>query len=193
MTHPIPLILASGSPYRAALLERLGLPFEQCRPDVDESLQDGEAPEAYVARLAQSKANAVRRPDAVGIGSDQAAVLDGKVLGKPGTPERAVEQLLAASGRRVRFLTGLCVLDGRNGRTWTDVVTYDVVFRDFGVDAARRYVERDRPLDCAGSFKAEGLGIALFDRMDGSDPTALVGLPLIRLVDFLHQAGLRVL
>lgn len=193
MTNPPPLILASGSPYRAALLERLGLPFEQCRPGADEGLRHGETPEAYVARLAQSKARAVRRPDAVVIGSDQAAVLDGKVLGKPGTPERAVEQLLAASGRRVHFLTGLCVLDDRDGRAWTDVVTYDVVFRDIGADAARRYVERDQPLDCAGSFKAEGLGIALFERMEGSDPTALVGLPLIRLVDFLRQAGLRVL
>ncbi|MBA1149195.1 septum formation protein Maf [Ectothiorhodospiraceae bacterium WFHF3C12] len=187
-----PLILASTSPYRAELLTRLGLPFERRAPDIDESARPGEAPEAYVARLAREKAMAVCATRGLVIGSDQTAVLDGNMLGKPGDPQRAVKQLLAASGRRVSFLTGLCLHDTASGDSWLDVVPYHVVFRPITEAVAMRYVEREQPLDCAGSFKAEGLGIALFQRMEGDDPTALVGLPLIRLVDFLLAAGVEV-
>lgn len=192
MTNQPPLILSSGSPYRAALLERLGLPFEQSAPGIDESPRDEESPEAYVLRLAREKARAATRPGALLIGSDQVAVLDGRILGKPGSRERAEAQLLAASGRRIRFFTGLCLYDSRYQREWTDVVRYDVVFRRLDTTTVQRYVARDQPLDCAGSFKAEGLGIALFERMEGDDPTALVGLPLIRLVDFLQLAGIAI-
>lgn len=185
------LVLASTSPYRRELLGRLGLPFASARPEADESALPGELPEALVARLAERKARSVatHHPDALVIGSDQVAVLDGEVIGKPGTPERAREQLARASGRQVRFLTGLCLLDASSGDARTLVEPFTVHFRNLDAACIARYVDAEQPYDCAGSFKSEGLGIALFARLEGDDPNSLVGLPLIRLVDLLAERG----
>ncbi len=186
---PAPLILASTSPYRRELLARLGLVFEVLAPDVDETPAADESPERTAARLAQSKAHAVlaRRPEAVVIGSDQVADLDGIRLHKPGTPENARRQLALASGREVRFHTAVCVAAAH--AVHVDLVTTTVRFRELDADAIARYVERDTPLDCAGSARSEGLGIALLERMDGPDPTALVGLPLIAVATALRKHG----
>ena len=193
MTDPT-LILASGSPYRKVLLERLRLPFSVDSPDLDESPGPGEQPAALAVRLAREKALAVaaRRPGAIVIGSDQVASLDGEMLRKPGTAELAVDQLKACSGRKVGFDTGVCVVEP-NGRTRTDCVAVTVHFRSLSDAEIRRYVALDRPLDCAGSFKWESLGITLFERLETDDPTALEGLPLIALSRMLRDAGLDVL
>lgn len=184
------LILASTSIYRRDLLGRLRLPFDSVRPDTDESALPGEAPEALAQRLAEAKANAVaiRHPDAWVIGSDQAAELDGRTLGKPGGREAAIAQLLAMSGREVQFRTGVCLARiGYPSRTALDTTT--VVFRTLDLGEIARYVDAEQPFDCAGSFKAEGLGIALFDAIDSRDPTALIGLPLIATAGLLRSAG----
>lgn len=189
------LILASTSPYRRQLLERLGVPFSTVSPQVEESRLDGEPAEDLVRRLAEAKARSVAtsRPEALVIGSDQVAVIEDRILGKPGSRERAIEQLSASAGKRVEFLTGLCVADGTSGRTQVDVVPYSIVFRPLTRAQIDAYVEREEPYNAAGSFKSEGLGIALFERMSGDDPTALVGLPLIRLVSMLQAAGMDIL
>jgi 7-methyl-GTP pyrophosphatase len=194
------LILASTSPYRRQLLERLGLEFETASPRVDESRRPGEAPRELALRLAQAKASAVAasHPEALVIGCDQVAVLEGEVLGKPGSHENAVRQLQKASGRCVSFLTGLCLLDGSSrdgssGATQLALVPYSVYFRRLTDAQIEHYLRREQPYDCAGSFKSEGLGIALFERMEGDDPSALVGLPLIRLVHMLETAGMPVI
>ncbi|WP_028239995.1 Maf family protein [Stutzerimonas azotifigens] len=188
-----PLLLASSSPYRRELLARLGLPFEHASPDIDETRLPDEAPDALVRRLAESKARALAaRHAGLIIGSDQVAVLDGRVLGKPHTFERAREQLKAASGRTVRFLTGVALLDSVSGNVQVDCVPFDVHFRELGDATIERYLRKETPYDCAGSFKAEGLGIALFRRTEGEDVTSLVGLPLIRLVDMLLAEGLEI-
>lgn len=190
-----PLILASSSPYRRALLERLGLSFEVDVPDVDEQRSDEEAPAELVARLAKAKARAVaaRHPGALVIGSDQVASIDEQLLGKPGSFERAMRQLRQASGRCVTFYTGLCLLDAARGGDETRVVPFKVHFRRLSDEQIAHYLERERPFDCAGSFKSEGLGAALFERMQGDDPSALIGLPLIELVRMLERAGYEVL
>lgn len=196
MKSPPPrLILASTSPYRRALLARLGLPFETVAPRVDETALAGESPEALALRLARAKAREVgaRLPEALVIGSDQVAALEGAVLDKPGTTERARAQLLAASGRCVRFLTALCVLDTRSGRETMDLVPVEVEFRVLTPAEVDDYLERDRPLDCAGAFRSEALGVTLVRRICGEDPTALVGLPLIRLSERLAELGCPVL
>ncbi len=189
------IVLASSSPYRRALLERLGLPFEQVAPEADEGPRCGEPARELVLRLAEAKARAVGRhhPGALIIGADQVAALDGEMLRKPGTYERNVGQLQRASGRRVTFFTGLCLLDTSSGELQCDVVPYAVVFRRLRRRQIEAYVRREEPYDCAGGFKAEGLGVSLFQRMEGEDPTALIGLPLIRLVDMLQNVGLDVL
>lgn len=186
-----PLILASTSPYRRALLERLGLPFSTAAPDVDERCHPGESPSELVRRLAEAKARAValNHPDALIIGSDQVACLDDAILGKPGDHATAIAQLERASGRGVLFLTGLCVLDARSGQAQTLVEPFRVYFRHLTRARIEGYLERERPYDCAGSFKSEGLGIALFERLEGDDPAALIGLPLIRLIPWLEAAG----
>jgi MAF protein len=194
MTPSLPpggLILASTSPYRRELLGRLGLPFTTARPETDETPRAGESPEVLVRRLAEAKARAVApgHPDALVIGSDQVAVLDDAVIGKPGTPAAAAAQLRRASGRAVRFLTGLCLLDTARDVAEVVVEPFTVHFRTLDEGQIERYLERERPFDCAGSFKSEGLGIALFERLEGDDPSALVGLPLIRLVTLLGRAG----
>ena len=189
------LILASTSAYRRALLERLGLPFSTVRPEVDESPLPGESPQALAERLAVAKAEAVLvrlegdgPADIWAIGSDQVAELDGGPLGKPGSHAAAAAQLRAMSGREVRFLTALC-LAGPGGRRLQALDITTVRFRALSDDEIERYVAREQPLDCAGSFKSEGLGIALFDRIDNRDPTALIGLPLIASAQLLREAG----
>ncbi|MGN6518193.1 MAG: Maf family protein [Dokdonella sp.] len=190
----VDLVLGSTSRYRRELLARLTSSFRVHAPLVDETPRAGETPVDVAARLAAAKAQAVAAacPGAVVIGSDQVAELDGRALGKPGTPEAACAQLRACSGRRVAFHTALCVVDTRLG-TWRSHAEADltrVVFRKLHDDAIARYVEAERPLDCAGSFKAEGLGIALFERIENVDPTALIGLPLIALARLLRAADI---
>jgi len=191
------LVLASSSPYRRELLQRLGLPFETLTSSIDESPRAGEDPATLVTRLATEKARAVapKRPECVVVGADQVAVLDGQLLGKPGTVDNAVTTLTRCSGRSVEFLTGVCVLDMRSAQSEPELhmdITR-VAFRPLNSSEIRRYVDRDRPLDCAGGFRSEGLGIALFDRIDSQDPTGLVGLPLIWLSKTLIKLGFEVL
>ncbi len=193
MNMPTPrLILASGSRYRRALLDRLHIEYTVASPDIDETHLPGETPYEYVERLAREKAATVaaRQSPALVIGSDQAAVLDGKVLGKPGTVERATEQLRHASGRRVDFLTGLCVHDTETGRVLSGVVPFTVHFRELSDEQIARYLAVEPALDAAGSFHSEGYGITLFRALEGDDPTALIGLPLIRLTELLRQSGI---
>lgn len=189
------LILASTSPFRRDLLARLGLPFDVQAPDVEETRLDGEEAPVLVARLAELKARAVARREPAGliIGSDQAAVLDGAIIGKPGDHRQATAQLRQASGRTVTFYTGLCLLDSASGQRQLAVESFRVVFRALTPAGIESYLRRERPYHCAGSFKSEGLGIALFDRLEGDDPTSLIGLPLIRLTRMLETAGVAVL
>ena len=188
-TRP-PLILASTSPFRQALLQRLGLPFETVAPVADETVLPGETPQQLVTRLAVLKAAAVGvTHKGLIIGSDQVAGTVDEVLGKPGTHERAAAQLHHLSGRRVSFYTGLCLLDSVSGNRQVDMVPFHVVFRQLDDARIERYLRAEQPYNCAGSFKSEGLGITLFERMEGDDPSALIGLPLIRLTSMLAQAG----
>lgn len=186
------LVLASTSAYRRELLNRFGLPFEIARPDIDESPLPDEAPRATAERLAVEKARAVAAQfsDALIIGSDQVASMGEQRFGKPGTVERAVAQLRAMSGHSVIFDTALAVLNTRSGCIQVDTVPTEVRFRPLTDDEIVRYVERERPLDCAGSAKSEGLGITLLEALSGDDPNALVGLPLIALARMLRNEGL---
>ncbi len=188
------LILASSSVFRRQLLDRLKLDYEVHAPDIDESILPQENAEQYVRRLAEAKATAIaaQAPDAVVIGSDQCALLDGEILGKPGTHERALAQLTRAQGKTVVFQTGICVLQLSCGFCAVDAIPYEVDFRRLHPTQLEHYLHTERPYDCAGSFKAEAYGITLFERMRGDDPTALIGLPLIRLVKMLEQAGVEV-
>ncbi len=187
----INLVLASTSPFRAQLLTRLGLPFETDSPEVDEKHLPGEAAEALVQRLARAKAEAVagRHPDSLIIGSDQVAVIDGEILGKPGERDQAIAQLQRASGKVVTFFTGLCLHNSRSGHSQVVCEPFRVHFRELDTQQIARYIDREQPLNCAGSFKSEGLGITLFRRLEGDDPNALIGLPLIRLTELLHDEG----
>lgn len=189
------LILASSSRYRRALLERLQLPFETMAPDIDESAHTGESPTALVARLAVAKAHAiaVQRPHSLVIGSDQVAVIQDRIIGKPGSHAAAVRQLREASGQKFVLYTGLALIDADSARTQSAVVPFTVKFRELSDEQIENYLQKDRPYDCAGSVKSESLGIALLERMDGEDPTALIGLPLIRLVTMLRNEGLAVI
>ena len=184
------LLLASTSPYRRELLSRLRIPFDIARPEVDETPHPGESPLALAQRLAAAKAAMIvaREGDAWVIGSDQVAELDGEPLGKPGGRAQALAQLAAMSGRSVAFRTALCVMHRELGR-FDAVDTTVVRFRSLAGEEIARYVDTEQPFDCAGSFKSEGLGIALFEAIDTSDPTALVGLPLIATARLLRQAG----
>lgn len=187
------LVLASTSPYRSELLARFGVPFDAVAPGIEEIRRPGEAPLAMVARLAREKAAGVasRLQAGLAIGSDQCAVLGDAVLGKPGNTAAAVEQLAAASGRTVHFLTAVCVHDAASGQVREALDETIVTFRVLDGALIRRYVEREMPLDCAGSFKSEGLGITLFERIENNDPSALMGLPLIALARLLRDAGLQ--
>ncbi|MCU7845776.1 MAG: Maf-like protein [Candidatus Thiodiazotropha sp. (ex Monitilora ramsayi)] len=193
-SHP-PLILASSSPFRRELLSRLGMEFSSVSPDVDESRLPNETAQALVSRLAESKARAVAEthPEALIIGSDQVATIEGQVLGKPGNHDKAVEQLMQVSGKRVNFLTGLCLMHSSSGRTQVLCEPFHVEFRTLTRTEIENYLNREQPYNCAGSFKSEGLGICLFQRMEGDDPSSLIGLPLIRLIDMLRSEGVDVL
>lgn len=186
-----PIILASGSRYRRELLARLGLPFRVELPGVEELPLPGEAPAALAGRLALEKARAVanRFPAGLVIGSDQVADCDGVILGKPGTADRARQQLQAVSGRTVTFWTALALINAATGRTQAAVIRCDVEFRILSDEEIARYVAIEAPLDCAGSFKAEGLGVVLFRRLLTDDPTSLIGLPLIALCAMLRAEG----
>jgi septum formation protein len=190
-----PLVLASSSPYRRELLARLGIPFETLAPEVDETPQTDETPPELVTRLATAKVRAVagRRSDALIVGSDQVVVYDGVVASKPGNHANAVAQLRAASGKRVTVFTGLVLLNALTERLQCEVVPYSVTFRKLTDTAIESYLRKEQPYDCAGSVKAEGLGVALIERFDGEDPNALIGLPLIRLVRMLEAEGVPVL
>jgi MAF protein len=184
------IILASSSPFRKQLLARLGIAFETVAPEVDETRRENETAEHLVRRLSAAKAQAIAADrEALVIGSDQVATLGDTILGKPGSHARAREQLQQLSGQAVTFLTGLCLLHGGSGKMQLDVVPYRVYFRRLDDARIERYLLHDHPYYCAGSFKSEGLGITLFERMEGDDPTALVGLPLIRLTGMLAAAG----
>lgn len=182
--------LASTSPFRKELLERLGFPFTTAAPDVDETPLTDETAAALVRRLSEDKARAVAasHPGLI-IGSDQVAATGNHILGKPGTHEGAFEQLRKLSGKRVTFQTGLCLLNTRTGEAQVDVIPFRVKFRQLGDDQIERYLRQEQPYNCAGSFKSEGLGIALFEYMEGDDPTALIGLPLIRLTTMFATYG----
>lgn len=192
-----PILLASSSPYRRELLARLGLTFEWASPDIDESPlsnEDGEIDEsadALVARLslAKAKALAAEYPNHLIIGSDQVAVLGNQIIGKPHTYERAFTQLCNASGNQVIFKTGLCLLNASIGQSQVRIEEFKVEFRELSDNQIHHYLTYEQPYDCAGSFKCEGLGIALFSKLSGDDPNTLIGLPLIRLVDMLKAEG----
>ena len=189
------LVLGSTSRYRRELMQRLCIPFDVAAPDVDETPQDGESPHDLACRLALAKARAVAalHPDAVVIGSDQVADLDGEPLGKPGTHECAVAQLQRMRGRTVVFQTAVAVVCQNTGFAQTDLAAVRVVFRNLSDAEIETYLRTEQPYDCAGSAKSEGLGIALLESINNDDPTALVGLPLIRTCRMLRAAGLPIL
>ena len=193
------LILGSTSPFRKALLERLQIPFSCASPDINETPIAGEGIENMVMRLSELKAEAVAEQiksqgkDALIIGSDQSAVLNGRPLTKPGNFENAVRQLTEASGQRIVFQTGLCLLNTRTGRKQTLCEPYTVVFKQLSAATIERYLKKEQPYNCAGSFKSEGLGIALFEKFEGDDPNSLIGLPLIKLVTLLENEGIEIL
>lgn len=189
------LVLASTSPFRKALLEKLGIPFATISPEVDETPARDETPEQLVYRLAIAKAQAVagQFPNALIIGSDQVAIIDGQILGKPGSHDKAVQQLRQASGKTVTFLTGLCLYNSRTDHSQSEVIPFKVHFRNLSDAQIENYLQREQPYNCAGSFKSEGLGIALFEKLEGDDPNSLIGLPLIALIKMLEQENLQVI
>ena len=195
--HPYNIILASSSPYRKQLLEKLQLPFSCHSPDIDETRQPNELPETLVKRLAIEKAQAIatslNTPNNLIISSDQIAVLDNNILTKPGNHGNAVNQLIQCSGKTVTFLTSLCILNTTTNNQSTHIEPFIVQFRDLSQQDIENYLHKDKPYDCAGSFKAESLGIALFEKMQGDDPNSLIGLPLIKLTSLLKEHGVDIL
>lgn len=185
------LVLASTSPFRKTLLEKLGQPFISAAPEVDETPQPDESAGELVMRLAAAKAQALagKYPEHLIIGSDQVCVIDGKITGKPHTPENAQRQLRQASGHSVVFYTGLALFNSRNKQLQVICEPFKVNFRELREEEIVNYIAREQPLNCAGSFKSEGLGITLFDSLSGRDPNTLIGLPLIALCEMLRQAG----
>ncbi|MGI2066512.1 Maf family protein [Shewanella sp. MF08487] len=192
---PTPLILASTSVYRQSLLQKLGIPFECCNPDIDETAHIDESAHALVLRLARAKAvaGAEQFPDGLIIGSDQVAVIDGKIIGKPHDFDNAVAQLIQASGKAITFYTGLALYNAATGVMSAEVEPFTVHFRHLTHAQIVAYIEKEEPYYCAGSFKSEGLGIALFTQFEGRDPNTLVGLPLILLTEMLLIQGVDVL
>jgi septum formation protein len=187
-----PLVLASTSHYRQMLLERLAVPFTTASPNVDEAAAAGELPDDLVSRLARTKANVVaqRHPTALVIGSDQLAICDRRLLGKPGSAENCAAQLRSVSGRRVEFKTAVHVVDAQSASNEAHIDVTTVHFRSLSEKEIQRYVEKEQPFDCAGGFKVEGLGISLFESIESRDPTALIGLPLIWLSGALRRFGI---
>ncbi len=189
------LVLGSTSPFRKTLLERLHIDFVCDSPDINETPLENEPVEEMVIRLAIAKAQAIsqRHPESLIIGSDQSAVLNGKKLSKPGNFENAFKQLTRASGQKITFQTGLCLLNSATGNIQSVCVPYTVVFKTLTPTMIKNYLHKEEPYNCAGSFKSEALGIALFERFEGSDPNSLIGLPLIELVNFLDNEGFSIL
>lgn len=190
----LPLILASSSPARRELLNRLGLAYSCVSPDIDETPSPNEKPLELALRLAQHKAQALAamHPDSLIIGSDQVAVIDGEILNKPASHANAVQHLRRASGKEMVFFTAVCLLNTKKFTLQKDLVPFSVFFRKLNESQIDNYLQREKPYGCAGAFKAEGLGIALFTKMQGSDPTSLIGLPLIALVRMLENEGVTV-
>lgn len=193
--NSIKIILASSSEYRKTLLERFNVPFTSISPDIDESPRSAESPTEQVKRLAIAKARKVseRQAEALIIGSDQLAVLNGSILGKPGCHSLAAQQLQAMKGQSVRFYTGVCVLNTVTANVQYDCIAVEVKFRDYSDELIERYLLAERPYHCAGSFKSEQLGIILVESIECPDPTALIGLPLIRLSEMLTNEGVVIL
>ena len=189
------LVLGSTSPFRKILLEKLNIPFECAKPDIDETAFDNEPPIALVERLAIEKAKEVAKqyPDALIIGSDQVALCGSEILGKPHNFDNAVKQLTKFSGQCITFYTGLCVYDSKNEKTTSLIEPFHVHFNKLTQDEIVNYLHAEQPYNCAGSFKSEGLGICLFEKLEGDDPNSLIGLPLIKLVNMLKEHGLDVL
>lgn len=190
----LPIILGSSSPFRRELLSKLGLAFDCDSPHIDESPLADETPEQLVRRLAEAKARAVasKHPTALIIASDQVAVLDGKILGKPGDHATATHQLSAASGQVVTFLTSLALFNAVEQRLQIEVIPFKVYFRELNMEEIERYLAKEQPYNCAGSFKSEGLGISLFDKLEGDDPNTLIGLPLIRLISMFRNEDINI-
>lgn len=190
-----PILLASSSPYRKELLQRLGFEFTTASPDVDESSLEQESAYNLVARLSEIKARALQEkyPNHLIIGSDQVACIDDQILTKPGDHNNAVKQLRTASGRQVTFFTGLCLLNAATNKVQLEVIEFTVLFRKLSDQQIENYLKREQPYNCAGSFKSEGLGVTLFEKMLGDDPSALMGLPLIKLTHMLENEGVDVL
>jgi len=188
------LVLASTSPFRQQILHKLNIDFEVDSPDVNEQALENESPVELVKRLSKTKALAVskRHPQALIIGSDQVAVLNEQILGKPHTYDNAVKQLKAASGNRVEFLTGLCLYNSATQQAQIACVPFTVHFRQLSDEQIERYLKHDQPYNSAGSFKSEGLGITLFEKLEGDDPNTLIGLPLIELVRMLQKEGIEI-
>jgi len=189
------LILASSSAYRRQILDKLGTPYQWQAPDIDETPFNQENPTRLVERLSQQKALALADtfPNHLIIGSDQVAVIDDRIIGKPHTRDNAIKQLTHASGKTLSFITGLSLLNSGSGKIHTTTNHYAVTFRKLTQQQIENYLDKEKPFDCAGSFKSEALGIALIERMEGSDPNALIGLPLIQLIDLLSLEGLSIL
>ena len=189
------LILGSSSPFRAEILGKLNLPFSTASPDIDETPYEGESPIALVERLSRQKAMAIAEshPDALIIGSDQVAVIGNQILGKPRDHQTARQQLAMSSGKTVRFLTGLALYNAQDGKMQSLVAPFDVTFRMLNEDDIEHYLLAEQPYNCSGSFKSEGLGICLFERLNGDDPNTLIGLPLIQLTKLLKNVGIDVL
>ena len=189
------IILASSSPFRRELLERLKIPFEVIAPEVDESPRPGETPQRLVERLAIEKARkiAAQRTGTLVIGSDQVAVYDGCIVGKPHTHDKAVQQLRSASGKAVALYTGLALVNADTQRVQCEVIPYRVVFRALNDAQIESYLRKEQPYSCAGSVRSEGLGIALLEKFEGDDPNTLIGLPLIRLVRMLENEGVKII
>lgn len=185
------LILGSSSPFRRMLLERLMIPFETVNPDIDETPHPAETPQQLVERLAVEKARAVAEThkNCLIIGSDQVALHNNEIVGKPHTHERAVAQLRSASGKKIDLFTGLALIDSNTGTVQSEVIPFTVHFKNISDHVIEKYLRKEEPYNCAGSVKSEGLGIALLARFEGDDPNALIGLPLIRLVTMLENAG----
>jgi len=190
----LPLILGSTSPFRAEILQKLCISFDTAAPDINESPLANESPSELVERLSVCKAKKVAEthPAALIIGSDQVACVDQQILGKPHTHENAIEQLRFLSGKIVSFHTGLCLFNSESGKSQSTVEVFKVHFRALTDDQIERYLRNEQPYNCAGSFKSEALGISLFKKLEGDDPNTLIGLPLIRLVEFLSNEGLQV-
>lgn len=188
------LILASTSPFRQEILRKLNIDFDIQAPEVDETPLNNEKPQQLVVRLSEQKAKAVAEicPDSLIIGSDQVAVLSDQILGKPLTHDKAIEQLTKASGNKVTFFTGLCLYNSSTGNSQVRCIPFNVYFRNLNQDQIERYLQAEKPYNCAGSFKSEGLGISLFEKLEGEDPNTLIGLPLIELIRLLANEGIEV-